>query len=73
MIQDVLATLFHAIVPISIPVIAGALLAHYKKLDTKPLLVLFLYFFIPALIFDTLLTAEIIMGDVYKTSGRSRS
>jgi len=67
MIQDVLATLIHAIVPISIPVIAGALLAHYKKLDTKPLLVLFLYFFIPALIFDTLLTAEIIMGDVYKT------
>ncbi len=67
MIQVVLITLWEAIVPLSIPVIVGALLARYQNLDTKPLMTLFLYFLIPALIFDTLMTADIIFEDVYKT------
>jgi len=67
MMQIVLSTLFQAIVPLSIPVIVGAILARYKKLDTKPFQILFLYFLIPGLIFDTFMTVEIVLTDVYKT------
>lgn len=67
MIQTVLSTLVEVIVPLSIPVIAGALLGRFKQLDTKPLLVLYLYFLSPAIILDTLATAEISFNDVYKT------
>lgn len=66
MIQLVLSTLFHVIVPISIPIIVGALLSRFRKLDTKPLLTLHLYFLSPAILLDTLLTAEITMSDVYQ-------
>ncbi|MEK4061412.1 MULTISPECIES: AEC family transporter [Paenibacillus] len=67
MIETVLSTLFKVIVPLSIPVIAGALLGRFKNLDTKPLLMLYLYFLSPAIILDTLATAEISFDDVYKT------
>ncbi|MEK5025350.1 AEC family transporter [Paenibacillus sp. FSL M7-1046] len=67
MIENVLSTLFKVIVPLSIPVLAGALLGRFKNLDTKPLLTLYLYFLSPAIILDTLATAEISFDDVYKT------
>ncbi|WP_042200245.1 AEC family transporter [Paenibacillus camerounensis] len=67
MIQQVLSTLLEVIVPLAIPVTAGALLARYKNLDTKPLLTLYLYFLTPAIILDTLANAEISFGDVYQT------
>ncbi|MEK3863324.1 AEC family transporter [Paenibacillus sp. FSL H7-0716] len=67
MIQSVLSTLYQVIVPLSIPVIVGALLGRFKNLDTKPLLTLYLYFLTPAIILNTLATAEISMDDVYKT------
>ncbi|GGF93203.1 hypothetical protein GCM10010912_42750 [Paenibacillus albidus] len=67
MIQSVLSTLYEVIVPLSIPVIAGALLGRFKNLDTKPLLVLYLYFLSPAIILDTLASADISFDDVYKT------
>lgn len=67
MIDKVLSTLVEVIVPLSIPVISGALLGRYKNLDTKPLLTLYLYFLSPAIILDTLATAEISFDDVYKT------
>lgn len=67
MIHTVLTTLVEVIVPLSIPVGAGALLGRFKNLDTKPLLTLYLYFLSPAIILDTLATAEISLDDVYKT------
>jgi malate permease and related proteins len=67
MIQTILSTLFQVIVPLSIPVVIGALLARYKQLDTKPLLTLSLYYLSPAIILDTLLTAHISHSDIYKT------
>ncbi|KWX69378.1 permease [Paenibacillus riograndensis] len=67
MIDKVLSTLVEVIVPLSIPVISGALLGRYKNLDTKPLLALYLYFLSPAIILDTLATAQISFDDVYKT------
>ncbi|WP_144555468.1 AEC family transporter [Bacillus sp. X1(2014)] len=67
MIQTVMATLFQVIVPLSIPVVAGALLGHFKQLDTKPLLTLTLYYLSPAIILDTLLTAKVSHDDIFKT------
>ncbi|WP_047155382.1 AEC family transporter [Aneurinibacillus tyrosinisolvens] len=67
MVQTVFSTLFQVIVPISIPVIVGGLLRHFKNLDTKPLLILYLYFLSPAIILETLTTADLSFGDVYKT------
>ncbi|WP_058301157.1 AEC family transporter [Gorillibacterium timonense] len=64
MLQTVLATLLHVIVPLMIPVTAGALLARFRGLDTKPLLTLYLYVLSPAIIFDTLQNAEISSTDV---------
>jgi predicted permease len=67
MIQTVFSTLFQVIVPLSIPVIVGALLKRFRDLDTKPLTTLYLYFLSPAIILETLTTAEISFGDVYMT------
>ncbi|WP_455920348.1 AEC family transporter [Priestia megaterium] len=67
MMQSVFSILFHAMLPLSIPVIGGALLAHFKNLETKPLLTLYLYFLTPAIIFDTLHTAKVSSNDVYMT------
>ncbi|WP_078550086.1 AEC family transporter [Litchfieldia alkalitelluris] len=71
MFNSIVTVLFQAIVPLSIPVIVGALLTKHKNLDTKPLQTLLLYFLIPGLIFDTLYTVDIVMEDVYKTIGFS--
>lgn len=67
MIQTVFSTLFQVIVPLSIPVIIGALLGRYKNLETKPLLTISLYYLSPALILDTLTTAKVSHSDVYMT------
>lgn len=67
MIQTVLITLIQVIVPLSIPVIAGALLVRFKHLETKHLLTLVLYFLIPGIILETLTTAQVSLEDVYKT------
>jgi predicted permease len=67
MIQSVLATLYQVFIPISIPVIVGILLRRYQNLDTKPLLILALYFLNPALIFESLLKAEVSFGDISQT------
>jgi malate permease and related proteins len=67
MLQSVLSTLFQVIVPLSIPVIAGALLVRYKSLETKHLLTLVLYYLTPGMIFQTLTTAQVSLEDVYMT------
>jgi predicted permease len=67
MIQTVFSTLFQVIVPLSIPVIIGALLARYKNLETKPLLTVSLYYLSPALILDTLMKAQVSHNDIYMT------
>lgn len=67
MLQAVISTLIEVIVPLSIPVIAGALLGYYKKLDTGPLSLLYLYILTPAIIWETLYTAQISLEDVYAT------
>jgi hypothetical protein len=67
LIQSVLATLVQVIVPLSIPVIAGALLVRLKKLETRNLLTLVLYFLLPCMVFDTLFNAELSLGDLYST------
>ncbi|MDO7906310.1 AEC family transporter [Paenibacillus sp. JX-17] len=67
MIQSILATLYHVIVPLCIPVIAGALLGRYRGLDTKPLLTLYLYVLSPAILFTTLINAKISTADIYRT------
>lgn len=67
MIQTVFSTLLQVIVPLSIPVTAGALIKRFKRLDTKPVSTLYLYFLTPAIILKVLTTAEISFDDVYKT------
>ncbi|HSU79572.1 MAG TPA: AEC family transporter, partial [Candidatus Angelobacter sp.] len=71
MIQSILSTLFQVIVPLSIPVVIGAVLVRFKNLDTKPLLTLSLYYLSPAIILDTLLTAQLSTNDISKTVGFS--
>ncbi|HSU78984.1 MAG TPA: AEC family transporter [Candidatus Angelobacter sp.] len=71
MIQSILSTLFQVIVPLSIPVVIGVLLVRFKNLDTKPLLTLSLYYLSPAIILDTLLTAQLSTNDISKTVGFS--
>lgn len=67
MLAEIFATLFNVIVPLSIPVIAGALLSRFGKLEIKPLLNFALYYITPFLIFDTLLEARLSREDVYLT------
>lgn len=67
MIQSLFSTLLGVIVPLAIPVVAGALLSRYKQLEIKPLLTLVLYYLTPAMIFDTLMNAEVSSQDVYLT------
>lgn len=67
MIHTVISTLVQIMIPLSVPVIAGALLGRYTRLETKPLLTLYLYVLSPAIILDTLNTAEISFDDVYMT------
>ncbi len=67
MLQSVLSTLIRVIVPLAIPVLAGALLVRFKGLETKHLVTLILYFLLPFMVFDTLTTAEISASEMYKT------
>ncbi len=67
MVPSVLSTLIQVIVPLSIPVMAGALLVRFKHLETKHLLTLVLFFLTPGIVFQTLTTAQISLGDFYKT------
>ncbi len=64
MIGQILSTLLDVILPLSIPVAAGAALVRFRKLETAHLLTLVLYFLAPVLIFRTLLTAQLSSGDV---------
>ncbi len=60
-------TIYQVFLPISLPVIGGALIKRFKKIETKPLSTLSLYLLSPALIFETLMHAEISYGDVTQT------
>lgn len=57
-------TLYQVFLPLSFPVIGGALLYKFHKLDTKGLALLALYILSPALIFDSIYKAEISAYDV---------
>ncbi|WP_134703639.1 AEC family transporter [Ammoniphilus sp. YIM 78166] len=57
-------TLYQVFLPLSFPVIGGALLYRFHKLDTKGLALLALYILSPALIFDSIYKAEISVHDV---------
>jgi hypothetical protein len=59
LVQPVLATLVQAILPLSVPVLSGVLLARFLGLDTKPLTTMVLYFLVPALIFTNLSTVQL--------------
>ena len=67
MIQSVITTLLQVIVPLSIPVIAGAALVRLKGFETRQLLTLVLYFLLPCMVFNTFFNAQISLGDFYKT------
>jgi len=67
MIQAVLGTMAGVIVPLSIPVIAGAVLVRLKGLQTGHLLTFALYFLLPCMVFDTLFNARISLADFYMT------
>lgn len=67
MLAEIFSTLFDVIVPLSLPVIAGALLFRFGKLEIKPLLNFALYYITPFLIFDTLMEARLSREDVYLT------
>ncbi|NYE08584.1 hypothetical protein F4694_005432 [Bacillus niacini] len=67
MLAEIFDTLFDVIVPLSIPVIAGALLSRFGKLEIKPLLNFALYYITPFLIFDTLMEARLSPEDIYLT------
>jgi hypothetical protein len=51
LLAEIFATLFDVILPLSIPVIAGALLSRIGKLEIKPLLNFALYYITPFLIY----------------------
>ncbi|PYE50117.1 AEC family transporter [Paenibacillus barcinonensis] len=67
MFTSFVVTLYHVFLPISLPVIGGMLLKHFKGWDTRPLSAFSLYILSPALIFHTLLHAEITWTDVSST------
>lgn len=67
MFQSIVSTLFGVIVPLSIPVVAGAVLARWKGFESKHLLTIVLYVLSPGIIFHTLLTAQVSRGDVAQT------
>ncbi|MBP2001225.1 putative permease [Paenibacillus shirakamiensis] len=71
MLQAITSTLFHTLVPLSIPVLSGALLKKFKNIDTKPLLTLYLYILSPAILLQTLLNAKITWTEVTHTLGFS--
>lgn len=67
MLQTFLTTVYQVFLPISLPVIGGALIKHFKPIDTKPISTLSLYLLSPALIFETLIGADISYGEITDT------
>lgn len=67
MIHEIFTTLFQVIVPLSLPVVAGALLFRYKQVEIAPFLTLVLYYLTPVLIFERLMKADVSYHDVYVT------
>lgn len=67
MISEFLSILYSVFLPISLPVIGGALLKGLRGLDTKALSSLSLYVLSPALLFETLKNASITSGDIMTT------
>ncbi len=65
MLQSIFSTILGVIIPISIPVLCGVVLTKFRNLQTKPLLTVALYIMSPAIIFKTLLNAQVSMGDFY--------
>jgi predicted permease len=68
LLQSFLSTVYHVFLPISFPVIGGALLKRFRGLDTKPLSALALYVLSPALIFQALHKAHISVDDIWQTA-----
>ncbi|MEW4371529.1 AEC family transporter [Paenibacillus kandeliae] len=67
MLTQLLSTMYQVFLPISLPVIGGVLLRRFRGLDTKPLATLSLYVLTPSIVFNTLLHADISLGDVGHT------
>jgi len=67
LIKTVITTLFQVMIPLMIPVSAGAILGRWARLDTKPLLTLTLYYLSPAMILDTLMNAHVSHSDIFHT------
>ncbi|MGI6160524.1 MAG: AEC family transporter [Christensenellales bacterium] len=65
--QSVLSTLIDVIVPLSVPVVVGALLVRLMRLETGSLLTLVLYFLTPAMVFTNLFSAELSFEELYNT------
>ncbi|WP_322923873.1 AEC family transporter [Paenibacillus campi] len=64
MLVQLLATMYQIFLPISLPVIGGILLRRFRGLDTRPLATISLYLLTPAIVFHTLLHAQLSLADV---------
>ena len=64
MIQSVWYTLMQVIVPFSVPVLAGVLLVRFQGLETKPLLIIVLYYIVPAMIFTNLSAVQLSLAEL---------
>lgn len=64
MILNLLHTLYQVFLPISLPVIGGILLKRFRQLDSKPIATMSLYVLTPAIVFNTLLHADISLNDI---------
>ncbi|HEY1214631.1 MAG TPA: AEC family transporter [Bryobacteraceae bacterium] len=67
LLQSFIYTLYQVFLPISFPIIAGALLKKLQGLETKSLSIIALYVLGPGLIFNALYKAELSYSDMYKT------
>jgi len=64
LVQSVLFTLTQVIIPISVPVAAGALLVRFMRLEIKPLLTVVLYILSPAMVFTNLTAVQITFAEL---------
>lgn len=65
--MNLLHTLYQVFLPISLPVIGGILLKRFRNLDSKPIATMSLYVLTPAIVFNTLLHADISLQDIGTT------
>lgn len=65
--MNLLHTLYQVFLPISLPVIGGILLKRFRNLDSKPIATMSLYVLTPAIVFNTLLHADISIQDIGTT------